>query len=306
MTLTPAALAAIATNFQTLFQGALKATRTQWQMFAMLVNSSTKTELHAWLDEIDELREWIGPRQIANLAARAQELENKKYERTIAVKRDDVEDDRLGLYAPRLQLLGEAAALWPDKLVVDALNNGGAAVCYDGQYFFDTDHPLDPEDTSKGTQSNLHTTMALSSDNYRTVRARAMNIKGRSGVPMGIVPNLLIVPPALEGTALEIVKADMIAATAAAKTNVMRGTAEVMVVPRLASVPSTGDTTWYLACTTKAVKPIIFQQRAAPEMTSLTDPANDHVFQREEYLYGVRARGAGGYGLWQLIHKCTA
>lgn len=303
MILTPSALAAITTNFQLLFQNALKGAKVDWQKFAMLVNSTGKTEAYGWLDEVDELREWIGPRQIANLAARAQEVENRKFERTIGVKRDDIEDDRLGLYAPRIQMLAEAAAQWPDKLVTDAMVGGGSAICYDGQYFFDGDHPVDPENAGAGTQSNLHTSMALTSDNYRTVRARAMQIKGRSGVPLAIMPNLIIVPPALEATALEIVKADLIAASAAAKTNVMRGTADVLVLPRLAA---NSDTTWYLGCTTKAIKPFIFQQRFAPDLTSLDSKESEHVFHRDEFLYGVRARGAGAYGLWQLIHKCTA
>jgi phage major head subunit gpT-like protein len=306
MLITPATIAAITTNFQTAFNNALGAAKTNWQLFAMLVQSSTKSEVHAWLDEIDELREWIGPRQIENIAARAIEVENKKYERTIGVKREDIEDDKLGLFAPRLEMLARAAALWPDKLVVDALLAGGTTLCYDGQYFFDTDHPINPEDpdtSAANTQANLHTSKALTSDNYRAVRAAAMVIKARNGVPMGILPNLLIVPPALESTAKEIVQGELIAAAAAAKTNVMRGTAEVLVLPRLAAG---SDSTWYLGCTTMPIKPLFFQQRVAPELTSMTDPQSANVFERDEYLYGVRARGAAGYGLWQLLHKCTA
>lgn len=306
MLITPATLAAITTNFQTAFNNALGAAKTQWQLFAMLVNSTTKTEVHAWLDEVDELREWIGPRQIENLAARAISVENKKYERTIGVKREDIEDDRLGIFAPRLEMLARAAALWPDKLVVDALLAGGTSLCYDGQYFFDTDHPVNPENPSTGaenTQANLHTSCALTSDNYRAVRAAAMEIKARNGVPMGIMPNLIIVPPALEATAKEIVMAELIASSAAAKTNVMRGTAEVLVVPRLAA---DSDTTWYLIDNSRPIKPLFFQQRSAPSLTSMIAEESANVFEMDEYRYGLRARGAAGYGLWQLAHKCTA
>jgi phage major head subunit gpT-like protein len=302
MLITPASIAAITTNFQTAFQNALGGARTQFQMFAMLVQSSTRAEVHAWLDEVDELREWIGPRQLENLAARAITIENKKYERTIAVKREDIEDDRLGVFVPRLEMLARAAALWPDKLVVDALIAGGSALCYDGQYFFDTDHPVDPEnpDTGSGNiQSNLHTSTALTAANYKIVRAKAMVIKARNRVPMGILPNLLIVPPALEAAAKEIVQAQEISGT----TNTMAGTADVLVIPRLSA---SSDTTWYLADSSRPVKPLFFQQRFAPELVSQTDPEAANVFELDEYRYGVRARGAAGYGLWQLIHKCTA
>ena len=56
--------------------------------------------------------------------------------------RNDIEDDQIGVYAPMIQGLAWAARQHPDLLVFALLKAGFATACYDGQYFFDTDHPL--------------------------------------------------------------------------------------------------------------------------------------------------------------------
>ena len=85
---------------------------------------------------------------------------------------------------------------------------------------------------------------------------------GEDGEPLGVNPRALIVcPPALEDTALEIVKADRDAAGA---TNVRKGQAEVIVIPELANE----STTWYLADTSRPVKGLIFQLRKAVQLVS--------------------------------------
>jgi phage major head subunit gpT-like protein len=38
--------------------------------------------------------------------------------------------------------MGQAAAVHPDELVFALLAAGFATACFDGQYFFDSDHPV--------------------------------------------------------------------------------------------------------------------------------------------------------------------
>lgn len=65
------------------------------------------------------------------------------------MRRDHIEDDRLGVYAPLFSELGRAAGSHPCEMVYEALTTGHQHRCYDGQYFFDPDHP-----TPGGTVSN--------------------------------------------------------------------------------------------------------------------------------------------------------
>lgn len=59
---------------------------------------------------------------------------------------------------------------------------------------------------------------------------------------------------------------------------------------------------WFLADTTKPMKPFIYQKREPYTFVSHTKPDSDNVFWRNEYVYGGHGHGAAGYGLWQLAY----
>jgi phage major head subunit gpT-like protein len=292
MQITPAALAATATSFDTRFQAAVGSAVAIWSKIASLIPSTGSSTVHAIMNSIPKARKWLGERVIHNVASAAYELKNETYEDTVAIKREAFEDDSLGVYNPTLDMLGQQAALWPDDLVIAALKAGASTVCHDGQYFFDTDHAK-----PGGTQSNK-LALALTSDNFATVRTAMRSFVGEDGRNLGVNPNLLVVPPALEMTARTILLAEKLANGA---DNMTRGLADILVVNDLAG----SDTTWYLMDTSKPIKPLIFQQRKAPHFDSLTDPTSENVFKHREFLYGFDCRGAGGYGPWFLAAVST-
>jgi phage major head subunit gpT-like protein len=76
------------------------------------------------------------------MASHAYTIVNKKFESSVGVPRDAIEDDEIGVYGPLFQEMGRAAKAHPDELVFDMLKAGLTTTCYDGQNFFDTDHPL--------------------------------------------------------------------------------------------------------------------------------------------------------------------
>jgi phage major head subunit gpT-like protein len=69
-------------------------------------------------------------------------IKEKPFELTVGVDRDDIETDNLGQYAMLFTELGRSVAAWPDELIWPFLVGGFGSECYDGQYFFDTDHPV--------------------------------------------------------------------------------------------------------------------------------------------------------------------
>ncbi|MCR9935269.1 Mu-like prophage major head subunit gpT family protein [Vibrio antiquarius] len=132
---------AVKTNFQIGRQ-----TYTQlWPKIATLVPSTTAVETYAWLGEFTRLREWIGERQINRMKAHGYTLANKKFEGTEAIGREYVEDDTYGVLMPKFQDMGYAAATHPDEMTFALLLAGFDNLCYDGQNFFDTDHPVGDE-----------------------------------------------------------------------------------------------------------------------------------------------------------------
>lgn len=57
---------------------------------------------------------------------------------------------------------------------------------------------------------------------------------------------------------------------------------------------------WFLLDTSRVILPLLWQERIKPNMQAMDKETDDNVFLRDEYLYGIRARGNAGYGFWQL------
>lgn len=155
MMITSAGLAALNTGVNAAFQAGWDGAPSHWSTVAMTVTSSSGAETYPWLKDIPGIREWIGERIIHNLEAADYTIKNRRFEQTIGVIRDDIEDDRIGLYAPLFGEMGRASRQHPDVLVFGLLKGGFAARCYDGQYYFDTDHPVEQPDGSTAAVSNM-------------------------------------------------------------------------------------------------------------------------------------------------------
>lgn len=59
---------------------------------------------------------------------------------------------------------------------------------------------------------------------------------------------------------------------------------------------------WYVLETRRALKPLIYQSRKAPNFVALTGETDDNVFHQGKFVYGVDARRNAGFGFWQLAH----
>ena len=234
------------------------------------------------------MREWIGDREIQNLSASDYTIKNKDFELTVGVDRNAIEDDKIGLYNPSVEMLGESAAAHPDELIFSLLAGGFSEKCYDGQPFFSDAHKI-----GKKTVTNK-STAKLTKDSYAAARASMMGLTNSKGRALNLVPNLLVVPPALEVAARDILVADYINGT----KNTMQGTAKPLVVPQLAG----HDSAWYLLCTTRPIRPLIWQQRKKAKFVSLTAETNNNVFMRKTFIYGADYRGNAGFGFWQMAY----
>lgn len=157
MIVTAASVAALQVGFKKSFQDAFNATRpnSDYTKVATIVNSTSKSETYGWLGKFPKMREWVGDRVIKDMEAFGYTIVNKDFEATVGVDRNDIEDDNLGVYAPLFAEMGHSAAQQPDDLVFSLLKAGGTTTCYDGQYFFDTDHPSFDETGAATVASNI-------------------------------------------------------------------------------------------------------------------------------------------------------
>ena len=203
MIVNQANLHGLTVGYSTAFNKSFDTTQSNYQKVATVVPSTTGEQDYKWLGQMPGMREWIGEREVQALAAYDYLIKNKKFEMTIGVPRDDIEDDKYGVYTPLFSNMGEAAALQPDELVFGAMMSGFNEKCYDGLSFFNTAHKVG--DATYSNRSNKK----LSRESYMEGRSSIMSIKGDKGKSLKLVPDLLVVPPALEETArLHIVIAD--------------------------------------------------------------------------------------------------
>jgi len=291
MVINQAALGAIYKSFSAIFNEAFEGVKPMFERVAMVVPSSVRENTYAWLGAFPRMREWVGDRQIKNLELHSYTIENKDWETTVEVDRNDVMDDAIGVYNPIISELGRTAAVHPDELVFGLLKEGFSTVCYDGQYFFDTDHPVgdgtasnsgggsaapwflldvsralkplifqsrrEVEFVAKDRPDDEHVFMkkkyiygvdrrdnagfglwqlaygsrqVLDAASYAAARESMMSLRDDEGRPLGIMPNLLVVPPSLEAEAREILLTER---DAGGGTNKWRNSAELLVAPWL-------------------------------------------------------------------------
>lgn len=308
MIITQATLDALRTQFTLGFDAAYQNTEVWHTKLASIIPSSAKSNTYGWIIDQTRMREWLGPRVALNLSEHEYVLTNKPFEATIELDRDDIEDDNLGLFASvTVPQLAEAARKHADELLADmlALNSGDGPVTFDGLQLFDDAHPTYDD---AGTTYDNKFALALTADNVETVWETMASYTGQSGRPLLVRPTALIVPPQLYRPALEIMNASWTVKAqtnvagaenvgAAAIDNVMKGWMEVIMIPELATDP----TRWYCADLSKAMKPLIVQNRRPDQFVTRDNPADPKVFDQKKYSYGVDNRRNVGVSLPFLI-----
>lgn len=292
-------------DFDTSFAGVARL----WTAFGMEVPSSSKSTIQAWLGDLPQVREWLGPRVAKSLGTRQWSITNRAWESTLELNRYDLDDDLDGTIAQaatvKVPAMAEEFGYHEDLLMAQTLESGLSANCYDGQTFFSTSHPYDVDGYTSGTFSNKLTTTALTAGNFGVARTQFLKFKRENGMPMpGVQQLLLVVPPALETTARQIIQSDYLVPSAAfgaigtggASKNIFQGTAQLQVNQYL-----TSDTRWYLAAVGGRMKPMVFQRRQMPRLVRKDQDTDDNVVERNVYVYAADARYNASYGLPHLM-----
>lgn len=266
---------------------------------AMKTRSKAKVVEYDWLNAFDELREWVGEREIANMAVESYTLPSIKYESSMVVDRVDVESDSLGLYAPKVGSMVEGYFLKRRKLIASLFTNGTTTGnnSYDGVTFYNASHP---SDGNGAVQSNLSTGTALTGANFDSIVQKMEELVDHRGNPMDITPDVIIISPALRATARNLFEMTTDFTNANAGNNPYFKAVKVIVETHLSG------TNWYLLDTTKSLKPFILQDADDLELSTLASIQDEFVIMNDAFFYGTRSRFGLGYGMWQLAHRCEA
>lgn len=295
-----------ATTFDASFSKAFEAAEEEarvFESFTTIVGARSKKVKFPIAGLFPRMRKWVGERIAHKLNRYAMEAEVETWEDTAKVDIDELEDDQIGSYTPYYEELGRQARLWPRDLVVEKLKAGTTSLAFDGQFFFDTDHPVDPANAAAGVYSNLLSGggSALGEPGLDAALTAMSRIKGIDGRSQRIRGTTILIPPQLELTAKKLLVGTTVVSGGAAIDNVSRGRVTYQVLEELEDEP----TAWYLVASKGALKPLVWLLRQAPVIQSLNKADDPNVFHHNEALFGVKARGAATYGMPFLMIKNT-
>lgn len=269
--------------------------------FVTRVDSSKKEEDYGWLGSPPVIREFKESRVRQSLTDYKYLIENKKYEGTVAVTRDSLEDDRLDAIRMRVTELAVKSRNHLKKIFFEAVNNSETLLGYDGQPFISDTHPTGQSNkiTSRAIPGVSHT---LDARNIIAAIAKIRSFKDENGEPYNendVEIGVICHPSAKEY--IEILNVTPTTFTLPSIASSLRG--KIKYVLESSRLENSSD---YYVCNIggNGVRPFIYQDRISAEFVRLT--GGDKAFDRDIWEYGVRSRERVGYGLWQNIVKVGA
>lgn len=292
MIVTTDILAGLRTGYRAIFMqalGELAGVNDEWKKIATVFPSNTDRESYNWLGANPSMLEWDDVRTLRDLRDWDYTLVNKHFEATLQVDRDTLADDKYGMIRARIRSLARAYLKKVTEEVFSQLDDGESLTAYDGTAFFDDSRTIG----DSGTVDNL-LAMACSgtASEVRSGLSSAVNamrnFKDDNGNPMNLMPDTIVCGPEME----ILIKEALLPGVAGTRRPEMDYVKTIVVSPWIDS----DQTDWYVLCTSEEVKPVIFQDRQAPEFVSLDDPKGERAFMRKQFLYGVDARFVTGFG----------
>lgn len=284
-------------------------TPTAWDYVATQVPSTTAKNVYPWMSKLPAFKLWKGENETENVRSRDYTLVNQTFRMGFDISKDDIMDDTIGLFGDVVSDAGRARAEFPDRNVFQTLEAGDSETCWDGQFFYDTDHPVDIDNASKGTYENLliGATYDWTVDPvgvFQSVRAAMQKFPRDDGTRIGAIPNILVGGPDMEGPILKAIEATFVTdivknagtpVAAAGVTNVFVGKAIGIITPWMQST-----TRVHALCTTRGMKPLLYQLREDEGLIARVNPEGDNVFKERKFDWGQFVRAAFGYGLPQF------
>lgn len=114
------------------------------------IRSDQDSEDYAWLGMVPQMTEMKDGKKFTQLREIPWTVRNSKFQSGIAIPKSHVLYDKTDQVSVRVgELVTRSQSHW-NKLITALALAGEGAVCYDGEYFFDTDH----SEGKSGSQSN--------------------------------------------------------------------------------------------------------------------------------------------------------
>ena len=275
------------------------------QMVATIVETDELIDRQVWLSGNPKMRRWEGDKVLHRYRSESHPIVTAPHEASVEIPKQAIENDKLGLYRPRIDSLPDSFQWGLDELAIVMLCAGIQGIAlgstYDGQNLIDTDHTAL---SVGGTSQSNKVTGALSATTYNLAWTRLLGLVDENGIPVNVAGKRmkLVVGPANREAARDIIDQQT---QANGEQNMDRGTADLIVTPWIragtvivngVSVTMTG-LEWFLI--PEGSSAILIHVKQRPVFLSVEE--GEFVFRTGIYLYGFECEIGAAYGLWQEI-----
>jgi len=275
--------------------------------------SNQAIETYAFLGQSPAMREWVGGRQAKGLKDSSVAITNKHYEATLEIAKRDARRDKTSQIEARVQDFADRSVSHWASLLSTLLIAAPSTVCYDGQFYFDTDHA----EGDSGSQSNdlsidISALPTGDAGNHGSITAphalemqqcilaavqAILSFKDDRGEPMNENARsfAVVVPVGLYMAALAAVSPlTMVAAGANQLPQAALGmTFDVQMNPRL-----TWTDSFAVFRTDSPIKGLICQEEQGVELKVKAE-GSEYEFDKDAWQFGVDTWRNVGYGYWQ-------
>ena len=274
---------------------------------AMYMTSDQASEEYNWLSMVPAMRKWEGGRNAKGLTTNSWTVTNEDYESTMEFTLKELQRDKSGQVDVRIAEQAQRALTHWNTLVSDLLIAGESTACYDGQYFFDTDH----SEGSSGTQSN---------DISVDISALPASVHGSTTAPSVEEMQQAVLQGITQITTFVDDQAEPKNEFAREFTVMVPASMAMVAYNAFSMPPGTGVSeqreadgfrikfavnTRLSAWTTKfavfrtdaATKPFIIQEEVPLEVSAIAE-GSELEFKERKHQYGLYSSRGANYGMW--------
>jgi phage major head subunit gpT-like protein len=272
-----------------------------------MFDSNQESETYKWLGMAPSMREWVGSRHAKGFRENGLTIFNKTYEGTLEVLVDEIRRDKTGQVMVRVRELAQRTNSHWAKLLTSLIVAGESSVCYDGQFFFDTDH----SEGDSGSQSNdisvdITTTTAPTGGEMETAILKTietmMGFKDDEGEPINENARqfTVMVPVPFMSAAAAAIGSEVIIDSSTSRTNriLTMGQLGGFQINLAVNARLTWTTKFATFRTDAETRALIRQEEEGVTVDAIAE-GSELEFNERKHRYGVKAIRNVGYGYWQ-------
>lgn len=290
-----------------------------WPKLMLLETTGSAKQYVEWMLETARIAP-LGPKGSSMpfdpLVAVSQDLQHSHFGNGLELFRSDIEDDKVARAPKWASDTGSAQAYWPQRLLVQMMQNGKTAgQAFDGKAFFAVDHPVNPFDTAGATiangrlYSNLHVGTGFTADNLARVTAYIESIQHPGGAAMGALPTITVFPSNFRLRANQFLNAeiynDVITAGASASNTIK--TAYQFEPPIISAELNNEPEVWYVGIPADQDAfdgPFGYLEREAFSINTYSPLDQAALAGINTFQWQNRGRNGSFYGLPYRFHRC--